>query len=205
MTGIIEIILSFFYRNFLDSKIFTSENYTGGKAAKSQAVIYTYKGRKFDPGIAKGLGWKTSALSENGKPSGMDKLAKANRLFIGKDQLRYKRYYRDFGYKAISNWWDGFGGASDPIYVVQTNERVIERCILMTTDPGELVLDITCGSGSTAYVSEQWGRRWITCDTSRVPLALARQRLLTASFLWYDLKEPDKGPSGGFVISGRES
>jgi adenine-specific DNA-methyltransferase len=74
----------------------------------------------------------------------------------------------------------------------------------MTTDPGDLVLDITCGSGTTAHVAEQWGRRWITCDTSRVPVALARQRLLTASFPWYRLKEPSQGPAGGFVYERRQ-
>ncbi len=191
--------------DFPGARVFTSENYTGGKPGKSQAVLYTFKERKFDPGISNGLGWKTDAVSENGHLSGMDKLAKANRLFIGKNQLRYKRYHDDFGYRAISNWWDGFGGASDPIYVVQTNERVIERCVLMTSDPGDLVLDITCGSGSTAVVAEQWGRRWITCDTSRVPIALARQRLLTATFPWYRLREPIQGPSGGFVYERKRT
>ena len=75
----------------------------------------------------------------------------------------------------------------------------------MTTDPGDLVFDPTCGSGTTAYVAEQWGRRWITCDTSRVPLALARQRLLTATFPWYELKEPNRGPAGGFVYQRKQN
>lgn len=97
----------------------------------------------------------------------------------------------------------GFG---DPkVYVVQTNVKVIERCLLMTTDPGDLVMDPTCGSGTTAYVAEQWGRRWITCDTSRVPLALARQRLLTATFGWYDLKDEGQGPAGGFTYRRRQN
>ena len=90
-------------------------------------------------------------------------------------------------------------------YVVQTNTEVIQRCILMTTDPGDLVLDPTCGSGTTAYVAEQWGRRWITIDTSRVPLALARQRLLTATFPYYELKEPAHGPAGGFVYKRKQN
>ncbi|HTV32204.1 MAG TPA: DNA methyltransferase, partial [Methylocella sp.] len=192
-------------KDYPGARVFTSENSTGGDPGKSQAVPYTYKGRTFDPGIEKGLGWKATAVSENGKPSGMDKLAEANRLFVGKDQLRFKRYSDDFGYRAISNWWDNFGGANDPIYVVQTNERIIERCLLMTTDPGDLVLDITCGSGTTAYVAEQWGRRWITSDTSRVPLALARQRLLTATFIWYRLKNPADGPVGGFVYERKKN
>ncbi|MBI3761103.1 MAG: site-specific DNA-methyltransferase, partial [Chloroflexi bacterium] len=90
-------------------------------------------------------------------------------------------------------------------YVVQTAQRVIERCLLMTTDPGDLVLDPTCGSGTTAYVAEQWGRRWITIDTSRVPLALARQRLLTATFPYYDLKDESRGPAGGFVYKRKQN
>ena len=80
-----------------------------------------------------------------------------------------------------------------------------ERCILMTTDPGDLVLDPTCGSGTTAYVAEQWGRRWITIDTSRVPLALARQRLLTATFPWYELKDNARGPAGGFIYKRKQN
>ena len=114
---------------------------------------------------------------------------KANRLWIGKKQIRIKSYHRDFGLRKLTNFWTGLGGPKDPIYVVQTNTRVIERCMLMTTDPGDLVLDPTCGSGTTAFVAEQWGRRWITCDTSRVALALARQRLMTARFSAYRLRD----------------
>ena len=91
------------------------------------------------------------------------------------------------------------------MYVVQTSDEVVKRCLLMATDPGDLVLDITCGSGTTACVAEQWGRRWITCDTSRVPLALARQRLLTATFPWYSLKTQSQGPSGGFVYARKQN
>jgi adenine-specific DNA-methyltransferase len=186
------------FQEFPGARIFKSENLTGGKPGKSQAVVYHYKERPFDPGIKKGLGWKHSAVSADGSPCGMDHLAQAGRLFVGEGQLSFKRYADDFGYKALSNWWDGLGGASNPIYVVQTNEEIIKRCILMTTHPGDLVLDPTCGSGTTAYVAEQWGRRWITIDTSRVPLALARQRLLTATFLYYQLKDESRGPGGGF-------
>lgn len=104
--------------------------------------------------------------------------------------------------------WDDTSTGSftdQKLYVVQTSTKVIERCILMTTDPGDLVLDPTCGSGTTAYVAEQWGRRWITVDTSRVPLALARQRLLTATFDYYELKDPARGPAGGFVYKRRQN
>ena len=90
-------------------------------------------------------------------------------------------------------------GAEDKMYAVQTTTKVVERCILMTTDPGDLVFDPTCGSGTTAYCAEKWGRRWITCDTSRVALAIARQRLMTARYDYYELREPERGPAGGFI------
>ncbi|HQG60403.1 MAG TPA: DNA methyltransferase [Caldisericia bacterium] len=111
----------------------------------------------------------------------------------------YKRCGSDFGYEQITNFWDDVSGASTPIYVVQTSDKVIERCILMTTDPGDLVLDITCGSGTTAFCAEKWGRRWITCDTSRVALAITRQRLATAMFDYYTLKDDKLGVDGGFI------
>jgi len=100
---------------------------------------------------------------------------------------------------AYSNVWTGLGGASGKVYVVQTNVEVIKRCLLMTTDPGDLVLDITCGSGTTAYAAEQWGRRWITCDTSRVALTLAKQRLMTAAYDYYQLAHQTEGVDSGFL------
>jgi adenine-specific DNA-methyltransferase len=120
----------------------------------------------------------------------------------------YKRYLADFVVSPISNIWRDTkmtGFTDDKLYVVQTASKVIERCMLMTTDPGDLVLDPTCGSGTTASVAEQWGRRWITCDTSRVPLALARQRLLTATFDFYKLKDEQRGPASGFVYERRQN
>jgi adenine-specific DNA-methyltransferase len=104
-------------------------------------------------------------------------------------------------------WTDTISGSftDEKIYAVQTNLKVLERCLLLATDPGDLVLDPTCGSGTTAYAAEQWGRRWITIDTSRVPLALTRQRLLTATFPWYQLKEEGRGPSGGFVYRRKQN
>jgi len=107
--------------------------------------------------------------------------------------LRYLKYLDDFRYKPLSNLWDGLVGAKNPVYVVQTNEVIVQRCLLMTTDPGDLVLDPTCGSGTTAYVAEQWGRRWITCDTSRVALALARTRLMSARYPYYLLSDSPEG------------
>jgi len=193
------------FEKYPDAKLFASENLTSGGFRRTQSVIYKYRGIAFDPGIAKGNCWKHSAITDDNSESGLDRLAKAKRLFIGDKQLRYKRYAYDFGYSEVTNWWDEFGGASDPLYVVQTNHEVIKRCLLMTTDPGDLVLDPTCGSGTTAYVAEQWGRRWITCDASRVPLALARQRLLTATFDYYKLKDEQRGPAGGFVYERRQN
>ena len=118
-------------------------------------------------------------------------------------RLAYIRYFDDFPLQPIHNLWVDIGGSvqsrSDPkVYVVQTGKAPIERCLIMTTDPGDIILDPTCGSGTTAYVAEQWGRRWITCDTSRVALALARQRLMTAIFDYYELAHPDEGVGSGF-------
>jgi adenine-specific DNA-methyltransferase len=142
-----------------------------------------------------GTYWKTNA-------EGMENLKRAGRLLGIGNTLVYKRYAEDFPCVAVTNWWGDTKEstyATDKIYVVQTYSKVIERCMLMTTDPGDLLLDPTCGSGSSAYVAEQWGRRWVTIDTSRVPLALTRQRLLTATFPYYALKDEARGPSGGFI------
>lgn len=131
-------------------------------------------------------------------PEGMERIIKANRVMTTGRALRFVSHYDDFPFSAYSNLWDGLGGAADPVYVVQTNREVVKRCLLMTTDPGDLVLDPTCGSGTTAYVAEQWGRRWITCDTSRVAVTLARHQLMTAVFDYYELAHPEEGISGGF-------
>ena len=193
------------FEDFPGAKVFAPNPLTSGGFRKNQSLKYIYQGREFDPGIASGSCWKHTVVSEDGSPSGMDRLAAAGRLFAGKTQLRFKRYVDDFGYKEITNWWDSLGGASDPIYVVQTNTEIVRRCMLMTTRPGDVVLDPTCGSGTTAYVAEQWGRRWITIDTSRVPLALARQRLLTATFDWYQLNDEARGPVAGFVYRQKQN
>jgi adenine-specific DNA-methyltransferase len=135
---------------------------------------------------------------------GLQRVAAADRLHVsGRGKLGYRRYKNDFPVTKTGNLWADISGAvqsrSDPkVYAVQTSTSVIQRAMLMTTIPGDLVLDPTCGSGTTAYVAELWGRRWITMDTSRVPLALARQRLLTATFPFHELKDPARGPAGGF-------
>jgi adenine-specific DNA-methyltransferase len=132
----------------------------------------------------------------------MKRLLKAERLRAGDRSAFGIVLWGDSESGSISNIWTEFHGAANPIYVVQTNYKIIERCLLMTTDPGDLVLDPTCGSGTTAYVAEQWGRRWITIDTSRIAIAIARQRLMTARFENYKVKKPSGGtaenPGTGF-------
>lgn len=144
--------------------------------------------------------WKTT-------PEGMRQLELAGRISPGKTILNYVRYIEDFPAIALSNVWDDIGGIQsrlDPkIYVVQTAVEAVKRCILMTTDPGDLVLDPTCGSGTTAYVAEQWGRRWITIDTSRVALALARTRLMSAKFPYYLLADSPEGIKKESEITGQ--
>jgi adenine-specific DNA-methyltransferase len=138
-----------------------------------------------------GNSWKVS-------PTHIPRLFKLGRVVAQKTRLVFKRYANDFNFVSYSNVWMGMGGASGKIYVVQTNVEVVKRCLLMTTDPGDLVLDITCGSGTTAYVAEWWGRRWVTCDTSRVAIAVAKQRLMTAVFDYYQLAHEDEGVGSGF-------
>ncbi|MCZ6803109.1 MAG: site-specific DNA-methyltransferase [Proteobacteria bacterium] len=141
-------------------------------------------------------------------PDGMNKLANADRIHVARNSLQYRRFADDFPFIEIGNiWTDTMTGSftEEKSFAVQTNTKVIERCILLVTDPGDLIIDPTCGSGTTAYVAEKWGRRWITCDTSRVPLALARQRLLTATYPYYELKESVRGPVGGFVYERKQN
>jgi adenine-specific DNA-methyltransferase len=184
------------------AKLFRVDNMTSSRpAGEGDLREFVYQGKRFTPGSGT---FKTDF-------SGMEKLAAINRLHVtSKGKLNYRRFKGDFPFAAIGNLWADISGAvqsrSDPkIYVVQTSTSIVERSMLMTTDPGDLVFDPTCGSGTTAYVAEQWGRRWITADTSRVPLALARQRLLTATFPWYDLKDDNRGPAGGFTYKRKQN
>ena len=180
-------------------RIFVHDNLTSQRPAQGNDVTsFSYEGRTFN--LRKGT-FKTDG-------TGLASLAAANRMIWIGNTLRYVRYLDDFAVYPISNSWSDTvvsGFASEKLYAVQTSPTVIQRCILMTTDPGDLVLDPTCGSGTTAYVAESWGRRWITIDTSRVPLALARQRLLTATFKYHELKEPARGPAGGFVYKEKKN
>ncbi|MCG9131029.1 site-specific DNA-methyltransferase [Candidatus Poribacteria bacterium] len=144
---------------------------------------YKFEGRDFIP--SSGRGWVASR-------EGLDRLAKQERLVGGKTSLNYIRYANDFPGRVLTNIWTDTGrGGSGKTYVVETNPKVIQRCILMATDPGDMVLDPTCGSGTTAYVAEEWGRRWITIDTSRVALALARTRLMSAKYPYYRVENTD--------------
>ncbi len=143
---------------------------------------FVFEGKTF---TSKGRYWSTS-------PQGLRHLAASNRLAIVGETLRQKRYFSDYPVTQINNIWDDTGTGTqteERVYVVQTGNKVIQRCLLMTTDPGDLVLDPTCGSGTTATVAEQWGRRWITIDTSRVALALARTRLMSARYPYYHLAD----------------
>jgi adenine-specific DNA-methyltransferase len=139
--------------------------------------------------------WKTNQ-------EGMARLVAARRVALVGNTPRYVRYLDDFAAIPLSPIWDDTitsGFAADKRYVVQSHPRAIARCVLMTTDPGDLVLDPTCGSGTTALVAEQYGRRWIMCDTSRVALAIARERVLTARFEYYELTDPKRGVDGGLT------
>ncbi|MBM3911303.1 MAG: site-specific DNA-methyltransferase, partial [Thaumarchaeota archaeon] len=155
---------------------------------------YEFEGTTYYP--TPGRQWSTTKV-------GMDKLAKEKRLYPKGNRLFYKRYIDDFPVVRLSNMWSdtqmgGWAKEERRIFVVQTPSKVLERCMLMTTDPSDLVFDPTCGSGTTSYVAEKWGRRWITCDTSRVAITLAKQRLMTASFEYYELAHPSEGVRSGF-------
>ncbi|MFO7996666.1 MAG: site-specific DNA-methyltransferase [Dehalococcoidia bacterium] len=143
--------------------------------------------------------WPKSGYSWRGDPKEMERLKQAGRIVVTPEGLGYKFYISDFPVIEMTNLWEDTAGKTpDMIYAVQTNPKIIERCVLISTDPGDLVFDPTCGSGTTAYVSEQWGRRWITCDTSRVAITLAKQRLMTALYHYYQLAHPEEGVSSGF-------
>ena len=163
------------------------------QGAASGPQPFEFEGKVYRPGA--NSHWKANY------PEGLDRLAAADRIHLAANSIQYRRFASDFPYKERGNLWtDTLTGSftDEKMYVVQTNPKVVERCLLMTSDPGDLVLDPTCGSGTTAWCAEKWGRRWITCDTSRVPVALARQRLLTATFDYHRLTEPERGPAGGF-------
>jgi len=173
------------------ARIYRVDQLTSQTNATTTRYDIDYQGETFQSGKRQ---WATPF-------HGMSRLIKNNRVVKFGNALVYIRYMDDFSVIPIKNVWTdtstgGFG--DDKVYVVQTTSKVIERCLLMTTDPGDLVLDPTCGSGTTAFVAEKWGRRWITTDTSRVAIALAKQRLMTAAYDCFYLKYPDEGLKAGF-------
>jgi adenine-specific DNA-methyltransferase len=166
---------------------FRSSDISSNKPYSLGRIPFEFEGRSFLP--PEGRFWTHS-------PEGRDRLKKANRIMAIGKSVRFVGFLKDDPVSTISNQWTdtGVSGfAVEKVYVVQTSPKLIERCLLMTTDPGDLVLDPTCGSGTTAYVAEQWGRRWITMDTSRVALALARARIMGARYPFYLLADSREG------------
>ena len=177
--------------NLPDGKRFRASDISGQGETKSGSFEFEFQGGKYFP--SKGRHWTTNK-------AGMEVLKRKNRIIAQGNGLAYKRYEDDYPVMPLVNNWDDtvIGTFSQKYYVVQTGELPILRCLLMSTDPGDLVFDPTCGSGTAAYVAEQWGRRWITCDTSRVATTLAKQRLMTANFDYYKLAHPSEGVGSGF-------
>ena len=194
------------------SRLYAPDNIISqGRSKEPQP--FEFRGKTYDA-YGKNSHWKANY------PYGMQRLAKASRIHAAENSIRYVRFHTDFDAAVHGNLWTDTGSGNftdDKLYVVQTNTKIVERCILMATDPGDLVLDPTCGSGTTAYVSEQWGRRWITIDTSRVALALARARVMGARYPYYLLAdspegklkeaeltrpEPSKAPTYGSIRQG---
>ena len=191
-----------------DARLFALQPAISHGYNKNTTVEYMLNSRAFFPGINRQ--WKYTV-------SGMDRLATSGRLVGLSKMIYYRRFVDDFPAYAIGNNWNDTQDRLTKSYVVQTVPKVVERCILMTTDPGDLVLDPTCGSGTTATAAEQWGRRWITVDTSRVALALARVRIMGARYPWYLLADspegqrkeaeitqraPSEAPTGGDIRQG---
>ncbi len=174
-------------------KLLRPDTLSSAGYSEKLSAPFKYLGQSYEPPT--NAHWKTTA-------EGLSRLAELGRLIPIGQRLYYKRYFDDFPVFPMTNVWldTGSSGFADKrVYVVQTVPRAIARCLLMTTDPGDLVFDPTCGSGTTAFVAEQWGRRWITCDTSRVAVTLAKQRLMTAVFDYYELAHPKEGVGSGFV------
>jgi adenine-specific DNA-methyltransferase len=187
-------------QGILDERIHrldTTTSQSGGEKTSFSVVLH---GCNFKPGAGAGF-WKTNS-------EGMSRLKKADRIVPRKNSVGYVRYFDDHLTFSMSNVWTDTiisGRPGEKVYVVQTLPKVIERCILMTTDPGDLVLDPTCGSGTTAYVAEQWGRRWITVDTSRVALTLARTRIMGARYPYYILADSVAGQQKEAEITRKPS
>lgn len=185
-------------KTIIDGKsLFRPDNLTSQSSPESATFAVNFMNMNITPG--KG-GWKTNR-------DGMARLRSASRLYLTKNKsLQYIRKWNDFDAAPINDVWTDVGTGSfttEKVYTVQTNEKIIQRCILMATDPGDLVLDPTCGSGTTAYVAEQWGRRWITIDTSRVALALARTRIMGARYPYYLMTDSPEGQAKEAELNNR--
>lgn len=189
---------------FPEAKLFTSSDLTVGGYRANQSQLYNYHGTMRDPGLKKNRCWMhTSQPTAGQKYSGLDRLVFADRITeTSGGSIRRRVFLSDSGMTKLTNFWSDTSGANDPRYVVETNTEVVKRCLIMTSDPGDLVLDPTCGSGTTAYVSEQWGRRWITIDTSRVALALARTRIMGARYPYFLLADSRDGQQKEAEITG---
>lgn len=176
---------------FPDGTRFYTADTLAAQSPAATSTTFEFEGKKYTK-----KNWKTGI-------EGLNRLAKENRIHATKNDIYYRKFTDDFPFREIVNLWTDTivtgSGDNKKIYVVRTATKIVERCMHMTTEAGDLVMDITCGSGTTPFVAEQWGRRWIAIDTSRVPIALARQRLLTSTFRCFVLKDPKKGPKGGFV------
>jgi adenine-specific DNA-methyltransferase len=166
------------------------------EGASKEPQEFNFNGKRYVP--RSDTHWKTTV-------EGLKRLASLGRIEEMGSVIRYRRFLDDFPVIPLSDRWESTQTGTQRIYAVQTSPTVIDRCILMTTDPGDLVIDPTCGSGTTAYCSEKWGRRWITVDCSRVPLALARQRLLTSTYSWFELQDESRGPASGFNYLRRQN
>ena len=182
--SITEVVNEISSKKLSSNRIWRSYPLTSDGFRETTTVEFQFNGKSFHPGQNRHWGVVIDGLERAGK---------AGRLVTDTRQVHLKRFFGDSITVPMDAYWTDVGGVSGAVYVVQTNARVVQRCILMTTDPGDLVLDPTCGSGTTAYVAEQWGRRWITIDTSRVALALARARIMGARYPFYLLADSPEG------------
>jgi adenine-specific DNA-methyltransferase len=178
----------------INGRRFKLDDFTSQGESRTGSFIIDFQGTSFTPRA--GRHWRTT--------DGVERLKESERIQRKGNNIFFRHFADDYPVLAIDDVWEdtamgGYQKREEKLYAVQTPIKVIERCILMTTDPGDLVFDPTCGSGTTSYCAERWGRRWITCDTSRVALAIARHRLLTmCKFDFYELRNQEKGPGGGF-------
>lgn len=177
----------------VNERVFKRSDLASSGYTPSCTFDIDFDGQVFEP--VSGKSWRTTR-------SGVERLMHADRLFVLGKKLYFKMYHSDFGMRSLENSWADTIEFERKWYVVATTRTIIDRCMLMCSDPGDLVLDPTCGSGTTAYVAEQWGRRWITIDTSRVALALARQRLMGAKFPYYLLADSDEGRQKESQLTG---